>query len=145
MAQLSHCLLFAGGLSPVPQGVPGVPDPPTPGMARSKVKRMAQDTGPLVGDTVTCTYRGDHRGVVLAVDDPSVWPGWSRSEIERHVGECQARGLLLDTVPVAWPWGVMWDRRDALHAIPPPWHRSEGMHVDYGPRGMVDYCDLDVD
>ena len=107
---------------------------------------MAHHHPPPVGATVTCTYRGEHRGVVLALTDPRAWPKRAPDDVPAHVAWCQSKGLLRATVPVMWPFGVMWDRNDALDVVSPhvP-HRSEGLHVDYGPRGMVDYCDLDCD
>jgi hypothetical protein len=72
----------------------------------------------LPGTKVKCAYRGEHRGVLLAVDDPRAWYGTlafgytrpSRRLVTLHVEHCRSRGLLRETQPVAWPWGVMWDR-----------------------------------
>lgn len=69
------------------------------------------------GTTVTCRYRGEHRGTLLALDDPRAWHGTlafgytlpSPRLVSRHVAWCQEQGLLRTHRPVKWPWGIMWD------------------------------------
>lgn len=51
-----------------------------------------------------------HKGIVLALDDPSAWRGSlafpneppTQEECTKHVQNCLKRGLLQDTVPVLW-------------------------------------------
>lgn len=71
------------------------------------------------GSRVTCRYRGDHVGTVLAIDDPQVWAGSlafpevnpDPGSVREHVSRCLSRGLLLDKIPVLWDFGrVYWDR-----------------------------------
>jgi hypothetical protein len=81
----------------------------------SKSKRIP------VGTRVTCTYRGGHCGVVIAMDDPRAWAGSiafptatpNQTEVTAHVKRCQERGDLRgDYQPVMWDFGkVYWDSK----------------------------------
>lgn len=70
------------------------------------------------GIKVKCSYRPGHVGTLLAADDPKAWYGTlafgyprpSRRLVTLHVAKCRSQGLLCKTLPVEWPWGVMWDR-----------------------------------
>ena len=73
------------------------------------------------GDTVTCAYRGKHRGTVLAQDDPLAWAGSlafpssspDPDAVKRHVTKCREQNLLNDKQPVLWTTfpipQVFWD------------------------------------
>jgi hypothetical protein len=92
-----------------------------------------------VGDRVSADYRTsncepnagqpwlaiDHRGTVIAMEDPRAWEGtyfWpSRrhkprlAAIVEHVQWCLATGLLVNVVPVAWDFGnVYWEKTSNL-------------------------------
>jgi hypothetical protein len=73
-----------------------------------------------VGLRVTCEYRGDHQGTILADDDPRVWHGTlafprpdlpDQAAVSKHVAGCRSQGLFRDgRQPVLWDFGkVHWD------------------------------------
>jgi hypothetical protein len=72
----------------------------------------------LPGDRVKCTYRGNHLGTVLAIDDPRAWQESiafegtpSQEQVTAHVEWCLSQGLLGPSrTPVLWDFGkVYWD------------------------------------
>jgi len=72
------------------------------------------------GQRVTCSYRGEHVGKVLALDDPRAWANTlafpedrpDRRSVKEHLLRHPTVGVT--SVPVLYKFGVQWDRRDAL-------------------------------
>jgi len=75
------------------------------------------------GDRVKCTYRGDHVGKVLAVDDPRAWAGTiafpqdkpSPRAIKEHV--LKHPRIAVKSIPILYKFGVQWDNRDCLSLV----------------------------
>ncbi len=79
------------------------------------------------GARVTCAYRAGHVGTVLAIDDVDAWRG-TLAFLDRECTPQTARAHVAylrerygarwhgdrESVPVRYPWGVMWDRASAL-------------------------------
>lgn len=72
------------------------------------------------GQRVTCSYRGDHVGKVLSIDDPRAWANTaafpqdrpSPRAVKEHVLRHPTAGVA--SIPVLYKFGVQWDRRDSL-------------------------------
>lgn len=72
------------------------------------------------GQRVTCHYRGEHVGKVLALDDPRAWANTlafpqdkpNRRAVKEHLLKHPTAGVT--SIPVLYKFGVQWDRRDAL-------------------------------
>jgi hypothetical protein len=72
------------------------------------------------GTRVVCSYRGNHVGKILAVDDPRAWAHTGafphdkpdRRAVKEHV--LRHPTVALKSIPVLWPFGVMWDSRESL-------------------------------
>lgn len=72
------------------------------------------------GQRVTCTYRGEHVGKVLALDDPRAWANTlafpqdkpNRRTVKEHLLRHPTVGI--KSIPVLYKFGVQWDRRDCL-------------------------------
>lgn len=72
------------------------------------------------GQRVKCSYRGDHVGKVLSVDDPRAWAGTAafpqdkpgRREVKEHV--LRHPTVAVRSIPVLYKFGVQWDHRDCL-------------------------------
>lgn len=84
----------------------------------------AQGTGLMVGAFVRCSYRGEHVGTVLAIDDVDAWRG-TLAFLDRECTPETARAHVRErygsrwhgdreSVPVRYAWGVMWDRASSL-------------------------------
>lgn len=76
------------------------------------------------GDTVTCRYRENHQGTVLAIDDPKAWAGSlafpsdnpDPEAVKQHVAKCLEQGFFKDgRLPVLWTTfpqpQVYWDSK----------------------------------
>lgn len=95
--------------------------------------------GHQVGQRVGCTYRDcppqqpwlhrDHRGTVIARDDPRAWAGTiafpgpgapTQKAVREHLAKLDAMGVsVMDKIPVAWDFGkVYWESAEALYAAP---------------------------
>lgn len=80
-----------------------------------------------VGARVRCSYRGEHVGTVLAIDDIEAWRG-TLAFLERDLTPALVRAHVAylrerygarwhgdrESIPVQYPWGVMWDRVSSL-------------------------------
>lgn len=72
------------------------------------------------GQRVTCSYRGEHVGKVLAVDDPRAWANTiafpqdkpPRRAVKEHV--LRHPTVAVGSIPVQYKFGVQWDSRDCL-------------------------------
>ncbi len=83
---------------------------------------MSHKGFPVPGTRVRCAYRMggeyDHVGVVLALDDVRAWRGSIAFDtdapctraVAAHVAWCLSQGLLRESVPVLYAFGVRWDR-----------------------------------
>lgn len=78
-----------------------------------------------IGGSVTCSYRDDHIGTVMRVDDVRAWAGTiefglkplpSQLAVTAHVVRCYLMGLLTNKVPVMYTFGIRWDRLDSLES-----------------------------
>ena len=72
------------------------------------------------GQRVTCRYRGEHVGKVLALDDPRAWANSiafpqdrpNRRAVKEHLLRHPTVGV--KSIPVLYKFGVQWDSRDCL-------------------------------
>lgn len=78
---------------------------------------------PAPGTKVRCSYRGDHVGRVLAIDDPKAWAGTAafpmvnpkRAAIKAHI--LKHPTVATRTIPVLYNVGMFWDARDSLTPV----------------------------
>lgn len=72
------------------------------------------------GDRVKCTYRGAHRGTLLALDDPRAWAGTiafpdtnpDPEAVRAHVEMHRASFERYEHRPVLWDFGrLYWDHK----------------------------------
>jgi hypothetical protein len=72
------------------------------------------------GQRVKCSYRGEHAGKVLSLDDPRAWANTlafpqdkpNRLAVKEHLLRHPTAGV--KSIPVLYKFGVQWDRRDSL-------------------------------
>lgn len=124
-----------GGSEPQVHGY--MPSPREPGHATKKKTSAQLDAeiadilaGPTVGpgafqpgQRVKCSYRGDHVGKVLSVDDPRAWAQTaafpqdkpSQRAIKEHV--LRHPTVAVKSIPVLYKFGVQWDHRDCLSLV----------------------------
>jgi hypothetical protein len=120
-----------------PAEVYGYTPPPDVGHASMKKSAKQLDAeiadilaGPTVGpgsfqpgQRVKCSYRGDHVGKVLAVDDPRAWAKTlafpqdkpPRLAVKEHV--LRHPTVAMKSIPVLYKFGVQWDNRDCLTVV----------------------------
>ena len=75
------------------------------------------------GQRVTCSYRGEHVGKVLGLDDPRAWANTlafpqdkpNRRAVKEHLLRHPTAGV--KSIPVLYKFGVQWDRRDCLSPV----------------------------
>lgn len=92
------------------------------------------DTNLRPGIRVGCTYRDspphqpwihpDHRGTVLAQDDPRAWAKSmafpfqvpTRHQVRAHLANLAKQGIPVQDTPVLWDFGsVFWESSEALY------------------------------
>lgn len=101
------------------------------GSAAALARLTPVNPGPLQPRTlVTCEYRGDSIGRVLAIDDPRAWAGSlafpesnpDPENVRAHVKRVRAQGLLDEKLPVLWQFKsgehLYWDSQLTPVAMP---------------------------